>query len=165
MSMETPTPNADSSSSSSISSIEVVKAPLPKFVQVKESGRIYRIDKEIPAGIIMTELDKNTFEPLSGNQSLTDRELLMSEFRPYPLADLKFFQDLREYKTIREIATERIYRVLNCNLDYATIRLEGTEAVTQVPIDTLYGNYEIVRNNFVCTTCQTTSLNVDRLLN
>ncbi|MBD3156483.1 hypothetical protein GF369_01515 [Candidatus Peregrinibacteria bacterium] len=157
--METQIPEGDSAS------IEVVKAPLPKFVQVKESGRIYRIDKEVPAGIIMTELDKHTFEPLSGNQSLTDREILMSEFKPYPLADLEFFQELNEYKTVREIATERTYRVLNCNFDYATIRREGTETVTRVPIDTFYGNYEIVRNNFVCTTCKTTSLHVDRLLN
>ena len=157
--MENHTQNTDNSS------IEVVKAPLPKFVQVKDSGRIYRVDKEVPEGVIMTELDKCTFEPINGNDSITNRGMLMEYFRPYPLADLEFFQELNEYKVVREIATEREYRVLNCNFDYATIRRKGTDKVTKVPIDTFYGHYEIVRDDIVCTTCKTTSLNANKLLN
>lgn len=147
-------------------SVEVVQAPLPKFVQERESGKVYRVDNEVPAGVLVTELDKQTYEPLGQSPSgLTSRDAVVNSFDPYPLADVPFFKDVKEYRMVKEIATDRTYYVLNCNLDQATLRLEGTDQVTKVPIQVLYGHFEIMKDNVVCTTCKTTSLRADRILN
>lgn len=147
-------------------SVEVVTAPLPKYVQEKASGRVYRVDKEIPAGVLVTELDEQTHKPLGQSPSgLTNREAISNNFDAYPLADVDYFKEVRQFRTVREIATDRIYYVLNCNLDQATLRLQGTDHITKIPIQVLYGHFEVVKDNIVCTTCNTTSLKANRVLN
>jgi hypothetical protein len=146
--------------------VEVVIAPLPKFVQVKESGKVYRIDGEVPAGVFVTELNQHTFEPLGNSPSgLTDRNKLLNDFSPFPLADVEFFKAMRESRTVKNITTDEIYYVLNCNLDEATLRKEGTNSMVKVPVEILYGHYKVMRDNIVCTNCQTTSLATDKILN
>jgi len=147
-------------------SVEVVTAPLPNYVQERESGKVYRVDNEVPAGVLVTELDKQTYEPLGQSPSgLTSREAVTSKFDAYPLADVDYFKEVRQFRVVREIATDKVYYVLNCNLDQATLRLAETDKIAKVPIQVLYGHFEVVKDNIVCTTCNTTSLKTDRVLN
>lgn len=146
--------------------VEVIVTPLPKFVQVKESGRVYRVEREVPAGVFVTELNPRTFEPLGNSPSgLTDRTKLLNEFSPFPLADVEFFKALRDSRTVKDIITDEIYYVVNCNLDEAALRKEGAGNTIKVSVEILYGHFEIVPNNIVCTTLNTTNLAAARVLN
>ncbi len=150
-------------------SVEVVMAPLPNYMQEKETGKVYELGKEVPAGVFVTELDPHTFEPIPGSDGLSQRELLAQFMRPFPYADNKFFKDLMTFKEVQEIATETTFSVLNCNLDEATLINAETNQVKIVPIEILYGAFKIMKgdlkNATICTTCRSTSLSADRVLN
>jgi hypothetical protein len=145
--------------------VEAIAVPLPKYVQFNESGKIYKINEAIENEISVTELNKNTFKPIEQSKSeFITRKNLIKNSRTFPLADIDFFRAIQVSRMVKNTATQETYYVLNCNLDEATLRKEGTERTTKIPVEILYSYYEIVQVDIACNVCNMTNLATKRIL-
>jgi len=146
--------------------VETMAVPLPKYVQFKESGKIYKINNEVDDKVSVTELNKNTFSPIGQSPSgFITKENLIQGSRAFPQADIDFFRAIQLSRMVKDAATQETYYVLNCNLDEATLRKEGTERAKKVPVEILYSHYEIVSVDIACNVCNITNLATKRILN
>lgn len=160
-----PTENRDRDFEVKVPNVPFV--PFKKCLRIKTSNRIFRVEAETMDEVFLTELDKNTGNPIGKAPSaIAKRKYLEENSEGFPYMDKDFLQDLWISRVVRNLATNETYTLVKFEEELRkSVIKDSSGNEIRIPTETLYGNYEVVKSDVVCKICNITKVIADKTVN